>query len=81
LGAGDTFVVGTTDGATVIDGDGATVDFSVGLEGETTVVGDPAGWHPTTAEAARLITRSIRITWSVSDELGLSESHLKRSKY
>jgi len=62
LDAGDTFVASTVDGATVIDGDGATVDFSIGLEGETAVVGDPGGWHPTTARTARLITTSVRIT-------------------
>jgi hypothetical protein len=78
LGGGDTCVVGATVGATVLDRDGGTVDRSVGPDGEV-ADGDAIGWHPRTADPAKHITRSIRFTRSLSNDIVPAASDLERS--
>jgi hypothetical protein len=79
FGAGDTFVVARAVGTTVLGADGGRVDLSVRVGRATVAVGDAIGWHPTTADAARLMMRSIRFTRSVLNDLVVTASHLEDS--
>ncbi len=64
----------------MLDGDGRRVGLAVGPDGEAAIDGDATGWHPTITDAAKLITRSIRFTRSLSNHLAATASHLDESQ-
>jgi len=53
-------------GNTELDGDGGfavgTAGLSTGVDRDAETGDNATGWHPATADAARLMTRSIRLT-------------------